>query len=154
MHYLLTVNKLLLYFEIQRDKVLLRRLKTYCINSPVLESYSLNSSVACKSAKLAYSTPWKILSTEVPSAIPHFRTSIAVFVSVVQVLIVVPFIAAIVAFVLGCIAYCKREWRMLYKIAAIILIIAGNDQFANDHRCFAVDWKSHWSCFFGWWAQR
>lgn len=46
------------------------------------------------------------------------------YVSITQALIVIPFIAAIVCFVIGVIAYCKREWRFLYKIAAIILIIA------------------------------
>lgn len=46
------------------------------------------------------------------------------YVSITQALIVIPFIAAFVCFVIGIIAYCKREWRFLYKIAAIILIVA------------------------------
>jgi len=51
--------------------------------------------------------------------------SLTEYMSVVQALIIVPFVIAIIAFVIGCIAYCKREWRNLYKIAGVILIIAG-----------------------------
>lgn len=47
------------------------------------------------------------------------------YVSATQAFIVVPFIAALVCFVIGIVAYCKRDWRFLYKISAIILIIAG-----------------------------
>ncbi|XP_002119341.2 transmembrane protein 47-like [Ciona intestinalis] len=51
-------------------------------------------------------------------------TALGVYMSVVQALIVIPFVASVVSFVIGIVAYCKREWRFLYKIAAIILIIA------------------------------
>ncbi|XP_076803158.1 transmembrane protein 47-like [Clavelina lepadiformis] len=51
-------------------------------------------------------------------------TENAGYMSVVQAFIVIPFIIAILAFVIGCIAYCKREWRRLYRIAGIILIVA------------------------------
>uniref|UniRef100_H2Z8C1 Transmembrane protein 47 n=1 Tax=Ciona savignyi TaxID=51511 RepID=H2Z8C1_CIOSA len=51
-------------------------------------------------------------------------TSLGLYMSIVQALIVIPFVASVVAFVIGIVAYCKREWRFLYKIAAVILIIA------------------------------
>ena len=47
------------------------------------------------------------------------------YVVVVQALITISLVISIAAFVIGCVAYCKREWRSLYKIAGAILIAAG-----------------------------
>ena len=55
------------------------------------------------------------------------------YMTVVQALIVIPLIIAIVAFIIGCVAYCKREWRFLYKIAGVILIVGGTLN--------SIDWK-------------
>lgn len=51
-------------------------------------------------------------------------SELGAYILIVQAIVVTTFISAIVSLVIALIAYCKREWRVLYKIAAIILIIA------------------------------
>lgn len=51
-------------------------------------------------------------------------SELGTYILIVQAIVVTTFIAAVVSLVIALIAYCKREWRILYKIAAIILIIA------------------------------
>lgn len=46
------------------------------------------------------------------------------YMSIIQAVIVVAFLASLVAMVVGCLAYFKREWRYFYKISASILIVA------------------------------
>jgi len=52
-------------------------------------------------------------------------SELGAYILIVQAIVVTTFISAIVSLVIALIAYCKREWRVLYKIAAIILIVAG-----------------------------
>jgi amino acid transporter len=51
-------------------------------------------------------------------------SDLGTYILIVQAIVVTTFIAAVVSLVIALIAYCKREWRILYKIAAIILIVA------------------------------
>merc|ERR1712183_997591 len=48
----------------------------------------------------------------------------AKYMSVVQALMVVAFLASCIAMVIAFLAYFKREWRFFYKISAWILIVA------------------------------
>jgi len=51
-------------------------------------------------------------------------SELGTYILIVQAIVVTTFISAVVSLVIAIIAYCKREWRVLYKIAAIILIVA------------------------------
>jgi len=46
------------------------------------------------------------------------------YMSIIQALMVVAFLASLVGLVIAFLAYFKREWRFFYKISATILIIA------------------------------